>query len=43
MAMGFAPLAINQDIKINDIDVVNKSYPTFWEDLKSFGFDILEE
>lgn len=43
MAMGFAPLAINQNININDIEVVNKSYPSFWEDLKSFGFDILEK
>jgi 3-phosphoshikimate 1-carboxyvinyltransferase len=43
MAMGFAPLAINQEIEIDDIEVVNKSYPTFWEDLKSFGFEILDK
>lgn len=43
MAMGFAPLALNQGILINDIDVVNKSYPSFWEDLESFGFELVEQ
>lgn len=42
MAMGFAPLAVKQGIKINDIDVVNKSYPEFWEDLRLFGFELTE-
>jgi len=43
MAMGFAPLAIKEAIQINDIDVVNKSYPSFWEDLKLFGFELIEQ
>ncbi|MGM0582154.1 MAG: 3-phosphoshikimate 1-carboxyvinyltransferase [Bacteroidota bacterium] len=43
MAMGFAPLAMKKGILIHDIDVVNKSYPSFWEDLKSFGFELTEQ
>lgn len=38
MAMAFAPLALKTDIIINDYKVVSKSYPTFWEDLKTLGF-----
>ena len=40
MAMCLAPLAILFDLKINDIEVVSKSYPTFWEDLKKMGFTV---
>ena len=41
--MSFAPGAIaNQSIIINDPDVVFKSYPKFWEDLKHAGF-VIEE
>ncbi|MFD2601924.1 3-phosphoshikimate 1-carboxyvinyltransferase [Flavobacterium suzhouense] len=40
MAMAFAPLAIKVPIKINDAEVVSKSYPAFWEDLKKVGFEI---
>ncbi|PCI31674.1 MAG: 3-phosphoshikimate 1-carboxyvinyltransferase [Flavobacteriaceae bacterium] len=32
MAMAFAPMATKVDIRINEADVVSKSYPTFWED-----------
>lgn len=42
MAMAFAPLALKVPIIINDAEVVSKSYPTFWEDLKNVGFAILE-
>ena len=42
MAMAFAPLALKVPIIINDAEVVSKSYPTFWEDLKNVGFTILE-
>ncbi len=35
MAMGFAPWATLMDIEIEDADVVNKSYPEFWDDLKN--------
>jgi len=40
MAMAFAPLALKGDIVIDDPEVVNKSYPSFWEDLKMAGFVI---
>jgi 3-phosphoshikimate 1-carboxyvinyltransferase len=40
MAMAFAPLALKTDIIIENSEVVSKSYPTFWEDLESIGFQI---
>ena len=40
MAMAFAPLALKTSLQINDCEVVSKSFPTFWEDLKSVGFSI---
>jgi len=43
MAMGFAPLALKTGIQIKEIEVVNKSYPSFWKDLKSFGFELIEQ
>ena len=42
MAMAFAPLAIKVPIVIENAEVVSKSYPTFWEDCKQFGF-VIEE
>ena len=42
MAMAFAPMALKVPIIIENAKVVSKSYPTFWEDLKQFGF-VLEE
>ncbi|MDA0779917.1 MAG: 3-phosphoshikimate 1-carboxyvinyltransferase [Bacteroidetes bacterium] len=41
MAMAFAPLGIKVPIYINEADVVSKSYPTFWNDLRSLGFSII--
>ncbi len=41
MAMAFAPLAILYPIKIEDEEVVKKSYPNFWEDLRIVGFEII--
>jgi 3-phosphoshikimate 1-carboxyvinyltransferase len=38
MAMAFAPLATQLNITIENPGVVKKSYPRFWEDVKSFGF-----
>ncbi|MDA9563780.1 3-phosphoshikimate 1-carboxyvinyltransferase [Flavobacteriales bacterium] len=39
MAMAFAPLAINtQTISIENPEVVEKSYPSFWTDLEKVGF-----
>ena len=42
MAMAFAPLALKLPLIINDAEVVSKSYPTFWEDLRGIGFDFNE-
>ncbi|WP_298898082.1 3-phosphoshikimate 1-carboxyvinyltransferase [uncultured Psychroserpens sp.] len=38
MAMAFAPLALKTNLNIEDHMVVSKSYPTFWDDLKTLGF-----
>ena len=38
MAMAFAPLALKVPLLINDAEVVSKSYPDFWNDLISLGF-----
>ncbi|MGI9580592.1 3-phosphoshikimate 1-carboxyvinyltransferase [Chryseobacterium sp. RRHN12] len=35
MAMSFAPFCLIQELTIEDEDVVEKSYPMFWEDLES--------
>ena len=41
MAMAFAPVALTRgNITINNPEVVSKSYPRFWEDLKKAGFKI---
>lgn len=42
MAMAFAPLALKVPIIIDNAEVVSKSYPDFWEDLKTLGFKISE-
>lgn len=43
MAMAFAPVALKDGcITINNPQVVSKSYPRYWEDLKSVGFGIVE-
>ncbi len=40
MAMALAPLALKcQRVIIHDPSVVSKSYPTYWEDLKTAGFE----
>lgn len=38
MAMAFAPLAAKMTLQFDDAAVVNKSYPTFWQDLERVGF-----
>ena len=40
MAMSFAPIGLLGPVEIEDPEVVNKSYPGFWEDLKNAGFEI---
>ena len=42
MAMAFAPLALKVPIIIENAEVVSKSFPDFWNDLKSIGFQISE-
>lgn len=41
MALAFAPTAIlHPDISIEEPDVVSKSYPGYWDDMKLVGFTI---
>ncbi|MBD0778549.1 3-phosphoshikimate 1-carboxyvinyltransferase [Maribacter sp. ANRC-HE7] len=42
MAMAFAPLALKTSFVVNDAEVVSKSYPDFWKDLKKLGFQARE-
>lgn len=37
MAMAFAPLALRVPIEIQEAEVVSKSYPNFWDDLRAVG------
>lgn len=39
MAMAFAPLGLKVPININNAEVVSKSYPDFWDDLRKIDFD----
>jgi 3-phosphoshikimate 1-carboxyvinyltransferase len=40
MAMAFAPLAILIPLTIEESFVVEKSYPEFWTDLSSIGYQV---
>lgn len=40
MAMGFAPWATLMDLEIESPEVVNKSYPEFWDDMRNVGFEL---
>jgi 3-phosphoshikimate 1-carboxyvinyltransferase len=41
MAMAFAPLCLTLDVLIiEEPNVVSKSYPMFWSDLKKLGFEV---
>jgi len=43
MAMAFAPLALLiNEVEIEEMQVVEKSYPYYWEDLKKAGFEVKE-
>ncbi|MEM6736374.1 MAG: 3-phosphoshikimate 1-carboxyvinyltransferase [Bacteroidota bacterium] len=42
MAMAFAPLCQLMDVTINEPNVVNKSYPGFWDEVKKRGIKINE-
>ena len=44
MALAFAPFALKRPgLGINNPQVVSKSYPKFWEDLKAAGFEVKSE
>lgn len=40
MAMAFAPLALKVPFVVKDAGVVSKSFPTFWEDMRTLGFEV---
>ena len=41
MAMAFAPAAIVfPGLRINEPQVVTKSYPQYWEDMQKAGFEV---
>ncbi len=42
MAMGFAPWATLIDVVIESPEVVNKSYPGFWDDVKLVGIQVFK-
>ncbi len=43
MAMAFAPLALKfGQISIENPEVVSKSYPQFWNDIQSVGFQVIK-
>ena len=42
MAMSFAPVCLIKPLTIKNIDVVKKSYPRYWVDLKSVGITFYE-
>ena len=44
MALAFAPMALaNITLQIEDPEVVTKSYPNFWDDIKSVGYNLSEK
>ena len=38
--MAFMPIALKTAIKINDPNVVSKSYPNFWKDVVKAGLNV---
>jgi len=43
MALAFAPLALRcNELAIENTDVVKKSFPTYWSELKKLGFRLME-
>ena len=44
MALAFAPMCfLHEGLRINNPQVVTKSYPRFWEDLQQAGFQVLTD
>lgn len=42
MAMAFAPLCMKMDVTIENPMVIEKSYPTFWDEVKQLSIEIEE-
>jgi 3-phosphoshikimate 1-carboxyvinyltransferase len=42
MALAFTPLSMQQPIAVNNPQVVTKSYPQFWDDLRQAGFEVVK-
>lgn len=43
IAMSLAPLSLRgYTVQIDDVDVVKKSYPSFWQDLRRAGFNVID-
>ena len=43
MAMAFAPACmVFGELRINNPQVVSKSYPGYWKDLETVGFGVME-
>lgn len=40
MAMAFGPLALRSDLIVEEPDVIKKSYPGYWEDLRNIGIEM---
>lgn len=40
MAMALAPLGLFTEVSFNDRTVVNKSYPSFWQDMERIGMQV---
>ncbi|NQY06201.1 MAG: 3-phosphoshikimate 1-carboxyvinyltransferase [Flavobacteriaceae bacterium] len=40
MAMAFAPLVLSTSLAINEANVVSKSFPDFWDNMKTLGIEI---
>ncbi len=43
MAMAFAPLGLLGQVSVRDPEVVDKSYPKFWDDLARLDFQVVTE
>ena len=43
IAMAFAPLALRcNGLEIENIDVVKKSFPNYWKEMKQLGFELIK-
>ena len=40
MALAFAPISLIRPVTINNPQVVTKSYPHYWEELRKAGFSL---